>query len=209
VSLLPVDPQLFLAYLGITFVMVITPGPAMLFALATGVAQGRKGVVLAAAGMNLANVLWFTAAALGLSALAVTYPAAFEALRWVGVAYLVWIGARNLWAARHAEAPHGSAIRSSGRPFRDGLMVQLSNPKALLFITAILPPFIAPDRPLGPQIVLFAASGIALDFLCMLAYGFGGAALAKVLNTPRGRQVLSAIAGLLFILAAVLILTRH
>ncbi len=205
----PVDPQLYLAYLGVTFVMVITPGPAMLFALATGVAHGRGAVVLAAAGMNLANVAWFTAAALGLSAVAATYPAAFEVLRWAGVAYLVWIGARNLWAARHARAPHGSAIRASGRPFRDGLMVQLSNPKALLFITAILPPFIAPDRPVPPQIVLLAAGGIAMDFVCMLAYGFGGAALAGRLNTPRGRQALSAAAGLLFILAAVLILTRH
>ena len=88
-------------------------------------------------------------------------------------------------------------------------MVQLSNPKALLFITAILPPFIAPDRAIGPQIVLLAASGIAMDFAGMLAYGFGGAALANRLNTPRGRQALSAAAGLLFIFAAVLILTRH
>ena len=206
---LAVDPQLFLAYLGVTFIMVITPGPAMLFALATGVAQGRRAVVLAAVGMNLGNVVWFTAAALGLAAVAATYPAAFEVLRWIGVAYLAWIGLRNLWAARHAEAPHGSAIRSSGRPFRDGLMVQLSNPKALLFITAILPPFIAPDRPVGPQIVLLAGSGIAMDFASMLAYGFGGAAMAERLNTPRGRQALSAGAGLLFIFAAVLILTRH
>ena len=205
----PVDPQLYLAYLGVTFVMVITPGPAMLFALATGVAHGRRGVVLAAAGMNLGNVVWFAAAALGLSAVAVAYPTAFEVLRWAGVAYLLWIGAQNLWAARHAEAPHGSAIRASGRPFRDGLMVQLSNPKALLFITALLPPFIAPDRPVAPQMVLFAAGAIALDFASMLAYGFGGAALAVRLSRPRARQVLSAAAGLLFILAAVLILTRH
>lgn len=206
---LPVDPKLYLAYLGVTFVMVITPGPAMLFALATGVAQGKKAVALAAAGMNLGNVVWFSAAALGLAAVAAAYPAAFTALRWAGVAYLVWIGAKNLWAARHAEAPHGSAIKATGRPFRDGLMVQLTNPKALLFITALLPPFIAPDRPVPPQVLLLAAAGITMDFAGMFAYGFGGAALAHRLNTPRGRQMLSAAAGVLFILAAVLILTRH
>lgn len=205
----PVDPQLYLAYLGVTLVMVITPGPAMLFALATGVTHGRKGVVLAAAGMNLGNVVWFAAAALGLSAVAVAYPAAFEVLRWAGALYLLWIGARNLWAARHAETPHGSAIRVSGRPFRDGLMVQLSNPKALLFITALLPPFVAADRPVAPQMVLFAAGAIALDFVSMLAYGFGGAALAGRLNRPGARRALSAFAGLLFILTAILVLTRH
>jgi threonine/homoserine/homoserine lactone efflux protein len=206
---LPVDPQLYLAYLCVMFVFVVTPGPAILFALATGVRQGPRGVVLATAGMNLANVAWYLGALLGLSALAATFPAAFAVLRWAGIAYLFWLGLRNLWAARHAREPHGSAIRSTGRPFRDGLMVQLSNPKALLFITAVLPPFIAPDRALWPQIVLFAAASIAFDVLAMLAYGLSGAALAERLTRPRARQVFAAVAGLLFLVAALLILIRH
>lgn len=205
----PVDPQLYLAYLGVMFVFVVTPGPAILFALATGVSQGPRGVALATAGMNLGSLAWYVAAALGLSALAATFPTAFAVLRWAGIAYLVWLGLRNLWAARHAQAPHGSAIKSTGRPFRDGLMVQLSNPKALLFITAVLPPFIAPDRPLWPQIVLFAAASIAFDVMAMFAYGLSGAALAYRLTQPRARQTFAAVAGVLFLLAALLILIRH
>jgi threonine/homoserine/homoserine lactone efflux protein len=206
---LPVDPQLYLAYLGVMLVFIVTPGPAILFAVATGVRQGPRSVALATAGMNLANVAWYVAAALGLSALATSLPTAFAALRWAGIAYLVWLGLANLSAARRAEAPHGSAVRSTGRPFRDGLMVQLSNPKALLFITTILPPFIAPDRPLGPQIALFAAASIAFDVMAMLAYGLSGAALARELARPGARRILAGAAGLLFLLAALLILIRH
>jgi threonine/homoserine/homoserine lactone efflux protein len=205
----PVDPQLYIAYLGVMFVFVITPGPAILFAVATGVQQGAPGVALATAGMNLGNVVWYIAAALGLSALAATFPTAFEVLRWAGIAYLVWLGLRNLWAARHAEAPHGSAIRFTGRPFRDGLVVQLANPKALLFMTGVLPPFIAPDRPLWPQIALFAAASITFDVIAMMAYGLGGAAFAHRLTQPRARRAFAATAGVLFLLAAVLILIRH
>ena len=206
---LPVDPQLYLAYLGVMLVFVITPGPAILFAVASGVRQGPRGVALATAGMNLANVVWYLAAALGLSAIASAFPAAFAVLRWAGIAYLAWLGLANLEAARRGEAPHGGSVRSTGRPFRDGLIVQLSNPKALLFITAVLPPFIAPDRALAPQIFFFAAASIACDVMAMLAYGLSGAALARELARPGARRFLSGAAGLLFLLAALLILIRR
>lgn len=207
---LPVDPHLYAAFLGVMLVMVVTPGPAILFAVATGVKHGRSAVVLATAGMNAANLCWFLAAAAGLSGLAAAFPRAFGLLRYAGVAYLAWLGVRAIWGARTPEpsAP-AMVIAASHRAFREGFVVQITNPKALLFITAVLPPFIDPAKALAPQLALFAAGQIGLDAIAMLAYGFGGAALSARLTEPRFRQGFSLLTGILLLLAALLILMRR
>ena len=206
---LPVDPHLYFTFLGIMVVLVLTPGPAILFAVATGVQHGRRGVVMATAGMNAGNVVWFSLGALGLSALALAYPAAFGVLRWIGVGYILWLAAGKLWSARRLHRPDAPRRRLGARPFRDGFLVQLSNPKALLFITAVLPPFIVASRPAAPQVLLFAAGSITLDAVAMLAYGFSGAAFATRMAQPRFAQLFSIVTGALLITAAVLIVTRH
>lgn len=206
---LPVDPTRFAAYVGITAVMVAAPGPANLFAIATGARRGHAAVLAGVAGMNLANLVWWAAAGLGLSALALAFPAVFHILAWLGAAYVGWLGLRALWSAKtdHEEAAH--APKAGGRSaFRDGFVVQISNPKALVFTTAVLPPFIDPARPIGPQIVLFAAVGMGGDICTMTAYGFGGAALARRMQEPHFRRGFAAFTGLLLISAAVLIVLR-
>jgi threonine/homoserine/homoserine lactone efflux protein len=206
---LPVDPARFAAYLTITAVMVAAPGPANLFAIATGARRGRAAVLAGVAGMNLANLAWWIAAGLGMSALALSFPAVFHVLAWVGAAYVAWLGARALLAARSDEAESVHAPRAAGRSaFRDGFVVQISNPKALLFTTAILPPFIDTSRPIGPQILLFAACGMAGDIATMTAYGLSGAAIAGRMREPRFRRGFAAFTGLLLISAAVLIALR-
>lgn len=105
--------------------------------------------------------------------------------------------------------PAAHAPRTAGRSaFRDGFLVQISNPKALLFITVVLPPFIDPGRPVGPQILLFATVGIAGDVAAMTAYGFSGAAIARRMREPQFRRAFSAFTGLLLISAAALIAIR-
>jgi len=206
---LPVDPELFAAFLAVTALVVVTPGPAILFALAAGVAHGRRAVLLATAGMITGNVVWFAAAALGLAAVAKAHAGAFQWLRWLGVGYLLWLAAGKFAAAwRESSAAHAPG-RKAERPFRDGLFVQLTNPKALVYITAILPPFIEPSRPVGPQLAVFAAAAVALDAAGMITYGFGGAALATRMTELRFRRAFSAATGLLLTLAAILILTQH
>jgi threonine/homoserine/homoserine lactone efflux protein len=206
---LPVDPARFAAYLSVTAVMVVTPGPANLFAIATGARRGHAAVLAGVAGMNLANLAWWTAAGLGLSALALAFPAVFHILAWLGAAYVAWLGLRALWSARQAGEPAAHAPGGSGRSaFRDGFVVQISNPKALLFATAVLPPFIDPSRAIGPQILLLAACGMSGDIVVMTAYGFGGAAIAGRMSEPRFRRGFAVFTGLLLISAAVMIALR-
>ena len=208
---LPVDPARYAAYLTVTAVMVVSPGPANLFAVAVGARRGHAAVLPAVAGMNLGNVLWFVAAGLGVGALALAFPLFFHIAAWIGAGYLVWLGLRSMWAAWRPGA-HGEAHAptSAGRrsALMDGLLVQLSNPKALLFTTAVLPPFMDMSRPVAPQILVFAATGMAGDLVVMSAYGYGGAALARRMSQPRFRRGFDAFSGALLIAAAVLVAWR-
>ena len=206
---LPVDPARFAAYLSVTAVMVVAPGPANLFAVSVGARRGHGAVLAAVAGMNLGSVVWFAAAGLGLGALALAFPLAFRALAWGGATYLAWLGLQALWSAWRGEGAEPHAARGGGRSaLLDGLIVQLANPKALLFTTAVLPPFMDMSRPVAPQILVFAAAGILGDVLVMSAYGLGGAALARRMTDPGFRRAFDAFTGLLLITAAALVALR-
>lgn len=190
--------------------MVVTPGPANLFAVAVGARLGRRAVLAAVVGMNLGTVVWLAAAGLGLAAVALATPGLFRGLALAGGAYLAWIGARTLLAARRGEARAPHAARAVGRrAFRDGMMVQLSNPKALLHTTVILPPFLDLSRPVPPQVAVLGATGIVLDLAVMTAYGFSGAAIARRMNGEQFQRGFAVASGLLFLVIALLIVIRQ
>jgi threonine/homoserine/homoserine lactone efflux protein len=209
---LPVDPHLYLVFLGVMAVLAVTPGPANLFAIATGVERGQRAVLLAVTGMNVATLVWFGAAALGLGTLVVAFPEVFRWLAIAGAAYVAWLGLSALRTALQPAESGPLAVANRTRPrrpaFVDGFLVQIANPKALLFFTAVLPPFLDADRPAAPQLALFAAAVIGMDLLTMSAYGLGGAALAQRLVEPRFRRVFGLVVGGLLLTAAVLIATR-
>ncbi|WP_029417274.1 LysE family translocator [Brevundimonas bacteroides] len=207
----PVDPQLYVAFCGVMAVLAVTPGPANLFSIATGMERGRRAVLLAVAGMNLATLVWFGAAALGLGALVTAFPQAFRWIAIAGAIYVGWLGVSSIRAALTPVAGSDGAVRAvqTRRPaFVDGFLVQLANPKAVLFFTAVLPPFLDVDRPAAPQLALFAAAVILMDVITMTTYGFGGAALARRMDEPRFRRWFGVIVGLLLLTAAVLIVSR-
>lgn len=205
---LPVDPERYAAFLGVMAVLAITPGPANLFSIANGMARGRRAVVVGVLGMSLATLVWFTAAALGLGALVLAFPDAFRVIAVGGALYVAWLGGKALWGAVRGAVP-GKAERPSltlGRSaFFDGFMVQLANPKAVLFFTAVLPPFLDLGRPLAPQLALFALATVGMDMITMNAYGLGGAALAQRMTAPGFRRGFDAGVGVLLLAAAVLI----
>lgn len=208
---LPVDPQLYVAFCGVMAVLAVTPGPANLFSIATGMERGRRAVLLAVAGMNGATLVWFGAAALGLGALVTAFPEAFRWIAIAGAVYVGWLGVSSIRGALRPPAPSEGSVRAvqTRRPaFVDGFLVQLANPKAVLFFTAVLPPFLDVDRPAAPQLALFAAAVILMDVVTMTTYGFGGAALARRMAEPRFRQGFGVIVGLLLLTAAVLIVSR-
>ena len=141
----------------------LTPGPDMLFVATSSVSQGRRAGVLAALGVGTGCLLHVALAALGLSALLAASAPAFLALRWVGAAYLVWMGL-SMWRVRGSAAA-GSDINSPvSKVFWQGVWTNALNPKVALFFLAFLPQFIDPD-----------ADGQAVSFLLLgLLFSFGG-----------------------------------
>ena len=209
-SALPVDPHLYLVFLGVMAVMAVTPGPANLFSIATGMERGRRAVLTAVAGMNAATLVWFGAAALGLGALVTAFP---EVFRWVAVAgalYVAWLGVSSIRSAFRPAASVSTDGRTHLRrpAFVDGFLVQIANPKAVLFFTAVLPPFLDIDRPAAPQLALFAIAVIGMDVLAMTAYGLSGAVLARRMSEARFRRGFGVFVGSLLLIAAVLIVSR-
>jgi threonine/homoserine/homoserine lactone efflux protein len=207
---LPVDPARYGAFLAIMSVMAVTPGPANIFAIATGMQRGKAQALIGVAGMNLATLVWFGGAALGLGALVAAFPKAFHLLAVAGGLYVAWLGIKSIWSGIRgqggpAEAP---AVHRGRSALLDGFSVQIANPKALLFFTAVLPPFVDIQRPMIPQLLLFAAATIGFDVLAMSAYGLGGAALSDRMNQPAFRRGFAFLVGGLLICASVLILLR-
>lgn len=210
--ILPVDPSRYAAFLAAMSVMAVTPGPANVFSVATGMQRGKAAALLGVLGMNCATLVWFVAAALGLGALIAAFP---EVFRWVAIAgglYVAWLGAKAIWKAWKGDLQPiaiGRA-RATGRgAFVDGFMVQIANPKAVLFFTAVLPPFLDVGRPAAPQLVMFAAATIGLDLIAMSAYGLSGAALARRMTEPRFRRAFELFVGVLLLTASALILLRQ
>lgn len=206
---LPVDPHLYAAYLGIMAVMAVTPGPANIFAVATGMEKGKAAALTAVLGMNTATLVWFAAAALGLGALVMAFPQVFRIIAVLGALYVAWLGVKALRGAfATAAEPAHIEVKRGRSALIDGFMVQIANPKAILFFTAVLPPFLDINRPLAPQLALFAVTTVAMDGLSMSGYGLGGAALARQMTAPRFRKGFGIVVGCLLLLAAVLIVSR-
>ena len=206
---LPVDPHLYSTFLGVMAVMAVTPGPANLFAVATGMEKGRASALFGVLGMNVATLVWFGAAALGLAALVKAFPAAFKVVAVLGAVYVAWLGVKALRGAfATAGQPDRLIVRKGRSAFVDGFAVQIANPKAILFFTAVLPPFVDVSRPVAPQMALFAVAVIGMDMMSMSAYALSGAALSRRMQQPRFRKAFGVFVGVLLMTAALLIVAR-
>ena len=208
-SQLPVEPARFLVFLTVMASLASAPGPANLFSIANGMHRGPRAVLEGVVGMNAASLVWFVAAALGLGALMTAAPQVFRLLTYAGALYLVWLGGKSFLAAFSTAHSGGALSPRDGSPLLQGFSVQIANPKALLFFSAVLPPFIDLHRPIVPQMVMFAAATMGLDLITMTTYGLGGVALANRMTAPGFRRGFNICVGLILMLAAILIVTRH
>ena len=146
-----IDPVLLLAFVPAALALNLTPGADMLFCLGQGLRAGPRAALAADAGIAVGGMVHVTVAGLGLSAAVAAAPWAFELIRWVGVAYLLWLVWQSLRAG--PVRPDVPPVRPSVA-FRQGLMVNLSNPKVILFVLALLPQFTTPTLPLLPQFLI-------------------------------------------------------
>jgi threonine/homoserine/homoserine lactone efflux protein len=165
-------------------VLLLTPGPAVLYIVARSVEQGRKAGLVSVLGIHLGTIVHIVAAAVGLSALLVSSALAFAIVKYLGAAYLIWIGIRTFMARDPDPEAPAIAAAPLRRVFRDGFVVNLFNPKTAIFFLAFLPQFVRPERgALHWQILIlgltFMGLGMLSDGMYALAAGMAGQFLRR------------------------------
>jgi threonine/homoserine/homoserine lactone efflux protein len=151
--------HLFSAFLLITLVLVLTPGPIVTLVIATGATRGVRAALITVAGSTIGNAILITGIALGLSIVIEHAAMIFEWLRWIGAAYLVYLGVQ---AWRHAGEAAAVAQPGGHVYFRRGFIAAISNPKTIAFFTAFLPQFIDPTLPTGHQLVVMCSVAVTM-----------------------------------------------
>ena len=140
------DPTLWGLFVVASAVLLLTPGPAVLFIVARSMQQGRKAGLVSVLGIHLGTIVHIVGAAIGLSALIVSSAFAFAVVKYLGAAYLVWMGIRTLLAKDIDPQAPAMPPEKLSRVFRDGFVVNLFNPKTAIFFLAFLPQFVDPAR---------------------------------------------------------------
>lgn len=170
-----------------------TPGPTVMLISAHGFRGGFRAALAAICGTQTGNVIWFAASAAGLGALVLTWPLAFDAIRYVGAGYLIWLGAREVWISfgagpgGHAPDP---ARQPAHQPYAQALLTQLSNPKALLFFGALVPQFLDTAHPLAPQYGLMLAIILIGESTILSLYGWLAAMGGRGISANAGAHAM-------------------
>jgi threonine/homoserine/homoserine lactone efflux protein len=176
------SPSTLAAFAVSSLLLIILPGPAMLFLVARGIAGGRKVGALSALGIESATAVYVLATALGLTAVLAASSLAFSVMRYAGAAYLVFLGVRTIRDRRDPQAPAvTTADRTLWGSWRQGFLVGISNPKVALFFLAFFPQFIHPDAgPVATQVLVLGAVVIGIGTVLDVSYGvLGGVVRAR------------------------------
>ena len=184
-----------LLFAGSTLALLAVPGPSVLYVVARTVEHGRAAGLVSVLGLETGALIHVAAAAAGLSALVASSPTAFAVLRYVGAAYLLWLGIRTLRRSRAAAPAAAGGVASHRRLFRDGVLVDVLNPKTSLFFLAFLPGFVHEGHgPVALQVVVLGLVFVALAALTDGAYALAAARVSRGVRqrSPRPLALLSA-----------------
>jgi threonine/homoserine/homoserine lactone efflux protein len=168
-------------FLTTTLVLLVIPGPAVLYIVAQSVEHGRRAGLTAVGGIHVGSLVHVFAATVGLSALLVSSAVAFSAVKVVGAIYLIFLGVQRLLGRDSGNGVSAGNERNLGKIFRQGIVVNVLNPKTALFFFAFLPQFVDPSRSAAPQIavlgLLWVLVGLCSDGLYAVLSGTVGAAV--------------------------------
>lgn len=185
------------AFAATVVLLAISPGPGAAAVMSAGMGHRFAVAFRVVLGLQVALLLQLTIVAAGVGALLAASETAFSTVRWLGAAYLIWLGLRKF-----GESPRSLAavsVTRQGKWFWQGVLVNLSNPKAIVFIGALVPQFLVLERPQLPQYLIIAATMCVIDTTVMSCYGLLGSRLAGLLSDPRRLRWASRLFGTAFV----------
>lgn len=203
--------ETWLAFFAACWVISLSPGAGAIASMSCGLQYGFWRGYWNALGLQLGLVMQIAIIAAGVGAVLAASATAFQVIKWFGVAYLIYLAVKQ-WRALPADLADDSTVRPIGKPlslvFR-GFLVNVSNPKALIFMLAVLPQFINPHAELLPQYLTIAGTMVAVDLLVMAGYTGLAARVLRLLRTPRQQRRMNRTFAGLFLGAATLLATTR
>ena len=201
--------DLWLAFVGASIAISVSPGAGAVQSMSTGLTHGLRRGAWSVAGLQIGLMTQLAVVAVGLGAAVAKSVTAFTVLKWIGVLYLIYLAVRQgrTTANDLTEQLAVGADAQGGRLalLVRGALVNLTNPKGLVFLLAVLPQFVIPTRPLLPQYLTIAATMTVVDVIVMCGYTGLSSRLLGWLQTPRQQMLLNRTMSALFALAAVVL----
>lgn len=194
------DLTLLIAFSASFFLVALSPGLCMTLAMSLGITIGVRRTLWMMVGELTGIALVGASAVLGVAALLLQAPTVFAVFKWIGAAYLLYMGWQT-WRAEpvRPEQQTGDDIRTRSSLMLQGFVTAIANPKAWAFFIALLPPFIDESRPLAPQLVTLLALMLIIEFTCLLIYAYGGRVLSDQLHRRDKARWLNRMAGSLMV----------
>ncbi len=195
----------FMAFLGVSAIVIMTPGPDTAVTVRNTLLGGRLAGILTALGITAGQAIWALATSFGIVALLVASEVLFQAVKYAGAAYLIYLGAHALIGAwRGGDGPAASVRNSAprlrpGKAFVQGLMSDLGNPKMAVFFASLLPQFATPGEGLFAELMSLGLVFSLMTFLWLAAYAFVIAKAGEVLRRPAIRRWIEGVTGTLLI----------
>ena len=190
------DPSRLALFVGAALLLLVVPGPSVLYIVTQSVSHGRRAGIASVAGITTGTLVHIAAATVGLSALLASSAIAFDVVKYLGAAYLIVIGVRRLAGLERAQEERDRGTRDLGRLYRQGIVVNTLNPKTALFFLAFLPQFVDPSRGVAwVQVLLlgllFATLGCMSDGIWALVAGTLGDRLRRSRRFPAVQRYVS------------------
>jgi len=189
-------------------VLLLTPGPAVLYIVTRSIDGGRRAGLVSMLGVHVGTLVHVAAAAIGLSAVLVASATAFTVVKWLGAAYLVYLGIRQWRAPAAPVTDAGADVTGTPRQLvTRGFLVNATNPKGIVFMLAVLPQFIDPALPQLPQYVVCGATLFFTDLVVMSGYTGLAARVLRLLREPHHVRWVNRFFGGLFVAAGAVLAT--
>ncbi|MDX7941633.1 LysE family transporter [Acinetobacter baumannii] len=202
--------QVWFAYMLACWVISISPGAGAIASMSSGLNYGFRHGYWNAIGLQIALLIQIMIVAAGVGVLFATTPLAFQAIKWFGVAYLLYL-AYLQWTApvKDIEIQHEKKDKSVSALLLNGFVVNISNPKAIVFLLAVLPQFLDLSKPQWIQYLIMAATMVTIDLIVMAGYTGLASKVLRLLRSPKQQKYLNRGFAVMFSCAALLLSTVH
>ena len=197
--------QWWLAYLLTTSILSLSPGSGAINTMSTGISHGYRGAAASISGLQVGLAVHILLVGIGLGALFSQSVLAFEVLKWAGAAYLIWLGIQQWRSAGAIDLQAVAKAMPRRRLFKRAVLVNLTNPKSIVFLAALFPQFIIPHQPQAMQYLVLGVTTVVVDIIVMIGYATLAQRIAAWIKGPKPMKLLNRLFGGMFMAVGALL----